>query len=179
MIKSATVFLLCLFVWVPVLRADSDLENAMKDMGKAYKQLGLDLKAPQDASKNDYLALAASIKAAAQKSRDLVPKKASSLPDDQKATMVAAYQKSMDELIATTDMLATAIQNSQWDDARKAMDTLKQQMLAGHKEFRLKKGEKPPTSLPAGAAPVAGGTPAAAPEAPAQNTPPANPPAMQ
>ncbi|HUB67484.1 MAG TPA: cytochrome b562, partial [Candidatus Methylacidiphilales bacterium] len=81
---------------------------------------------------------AGTLKTQAQNSRGLVPKKAAALPADQQSTMVTAYQKSIDDLIQSIDSLTQAIQNSKWDDARKIMASLKQQMGAGHKQFRTK-----------------------------------------
>jgi cytochrome c556 len=169
MIKTVATALLMGLAFISVAQADTDLENSMKKMGKAYKQLSLDLKQPSDASKADYLALAGTLKTEAQTSRGLVPKKAAALPADQQATMVAAYQKSMDDLSATIDTLTTAIQGSQWDDARKAMDKLKEQMFAGHKEFRTQKKDGPGTPAPA-AAPTA-----STPTTSAASAPPAAP----
>jgi len=118
--------------------ADTALEISMKQMSKAYKELALDLQQPLDANKSDYLALTGTLKTSAQTARGLVPKKAAALPPDQQAVMVTAYQKSMDNLVQSIDGLTQAIQNSQWDDARKIMADIKQQMMDGHKAFRAK-----------------------------------------
>jgi soluble cytochrome b562 len=118
--------------------ADTPLETAMKQMSSAYKELSFDLQEPHDANKDHYLTLAGTFKTEAQTSRGLVPKKATALPADQQATMVKAYQKSIDDLIQWIDSLTQDIQNSQWDDARKAMSAIKQQMIYGHKDFRIK-----------------------------------------
>ena len=137
------IALLC-FTVLPPAQADpaapppTPLGVAMKKMGNAYKALSFDLQQPSDANKSNYLSLAGILKTGAQTSRGLVPKKAATLPPDQQAAMVKAYQKSMDDLIQSIDSLTQAIQNSQWDDARKAMAIIKQQMISGHKDFRLK-----------------------------------------
>ncbi len=137
---AVTLFcLLCLATFSFSNGATTPLESSMKKMGKAYKQLSLDLKTPQDAGKPDYLALAATLKSEAQTARGFVPAKAAALPPDQQAAMVAAYQKSIDELSASIDVLSQEIQDGKWADATKQIDTLKQQMFAGHKEFRIKK----------------------------------------
>jgi soluble cytochrome b562 len=52
--------------------------------------------------------------------------------------MVKAYPKSMDDLIQWIDSLTQDIQNSQWDDARKAMGAIKQRMTDSHKDFRTR-----------------------------------------
>jgi len=118
--------------------ADTPLETAMKQMSSAYKELSFDLQEPHDANKERYLALAGTLKAEAQTSLGLVPKKVATLPADQQGAMVKAYQKSMSDLIQWIDSLTQDIQNSQWDDARKVMAAIKQQMIYGHKDFRIK-----------------------------------------
>jgi soluble cytochrome b562 len=123
---------------VAAANADTPLEMAMKQMSSAYKELSFDLQQPNDANKGHYLALAGTLKTEAETSRGLVPKKAATLPADQQGAMVKAYQKSIDDLIQWIDSLTQDIQNSQWDDARKAMGAIKQQMIYGHRDFRLK-----------------------------------------
>jgi len=143
MLKIAATTLCCLIALFSIAQADTPLELSMKRTAKAFKQLNLDLKAPVEASKPDYLALVAAMKTEAQKARDLVPQKASALPADQQATMVAAYQKNVDELSAIYDVLSQAIQASQWDAARATMTKILEQEKAGHKEFRNHKNEGP------------------------------------
>jgi hypothetical protein len=121
-----------------VADADTPLELAMKKMSSAYKELLFDLKQPHDAAKSHYLELAAALKAGAETSRGLVPQKAETLPTDQRVAIIKPYQKSMDDLIGWINSLTVDLQNSRWDDASKVMATLKQQMIYGHKDFRLK-----------------------------------------
>ena len=123
---------------VAAAHADTSLEIAMKQMSSAYKELSFDLQQPHEANKGDYLVLAGTLKTEAQTSRGLIPKKAATLPADQQGAMVKAYQKSMDDLIRWIDSLTQDIQNGQWDDARKVMGAIKQQMIYGHKDFRTK-----------------------------------------
>jgi soluble cytochrome b562 len=115
---------------------DTPLEIAMRRMSGAYKELSFDLKQPSGANKLHYLALAGTLKAQAQTSRRLVPEKAEALPASQQAAMVKAYQQRIDYLIEWIDSLAQDIQKSQWDEARKAMAAIRQQMIYGHKDFR-------------------------------------------
>jgi soluble cytochrome b562 len=119
-------------------QADTPLEISMQHIKKAYKELSIDLQAPQEASKPDYLNLTASLKTEAQTARGEVPKIANGMTPDQKAAMIQAYQKSMDDFAASIDALAQSIQQSQWDAARKQVATLKQEMVDGHKKFRKK-----------------------------------------
>jgi|GEM_PF-1562077 len=161
MTKSLAATLGCLLglVFLSVAHADTPLDKSMKRFAKAYKQLSLDLKQPVDASKSDYVALANTLKTETQTARGLVPEKVGTLPADQQAAMVTAYQKSIDELGVTVDDLIKALQAGQWDVARQQMESLRKQEGEGHKEFRLDKkmqGNAPPpppaTSPPAPAA---------------------------
>jgi hypothetical protein len=120
-------------------RAETELETSMKQMSKALKQLSLDLQQPKDASKADYLALTGTLKTAAQHSRGLTPKKVATIPPDKQAAMEAAYQKAMDDLVASIDTLTADIQADKWDDAAKEITVIKQQETQGHKTFRIKK----------------------------------------
>lgn len=140
MFKISATTLLCLFCLAifSIANADTPLELSMKKFEKAYKQLTLDLKQPQEAEKNDYLTLADTLKTETQKARDFVPKKAADLPADQQAAMVKDYQKSMDDFGVTVDALIAAIQASNWDEARTAMTKLHQEEHDGHQAFRKK-----------------------------------------
>jgi soluble cytochrome b562 len=143
MIKTAAATLCCLIALLSLAQADTPLELSMKATSKAFKQLNLDLKAPVDASKPDYLALVDTLKTEAQKSRALVPQKAAALPADQQAAMVTAYQKSIDDLTASYDTLSQSIQAGQWDAARATMAKILDQEKQGHKEFRVHKSDAP------------------------------------
>jgi cytochrome c556 len=137
-IRATTLFSLFTLIGFSISHADTQLEGSMKQISKAFKQLSLDLKQPADANKSDYLALANTIKTQALASRPLVPKKAAALPADQQATMVAAYQKSMDDFSAAVDVLIQDLQAGKWDDANKQIAVLKQDETDGHKQFRVK-----------------------------------------
>ncbi len=149
-----------LLVTVDRARAATALEQAMKQMSEAYKELSADLKQPQDTAKDQYLALAATIKDQAKASRDLVHKLAQSLPADQRDTMVQSYQKDMDKFMQDVDSLSGALKNGRWDDARKWLTTLHQEMSDGHKQYRAQKGgpsqpPAPPSTPPPAPAPPA------------------------
>ena len=109
----------------------------MKQMSRAYKELALDLQQPHDGEQEHYLALVLALKNGAETSRGLVPQKAAALAPAQQAAMVKAYQKSLDDLMRWIDALSQDIQNREWDDARKVMAAIKQQMTYGHRDFRL------------------------------------------
>ncbi len=129
------------------------LEAVMRQMGVTFKSLGTDLKQPQDEAKGDYLKLVQALREESVKSRDLAPKAAALLPADQQPAFVEAYRKDMDKFIASVDVLGAAVQEGRWDDARKTLDDLKQQMGDGHRAYRAKKGgglpPGPAASIPA------------------------------
>jgi cytochrome c556 len=129
--------------------AGTGLEQSMKQMAGAYRELSDDLKQPQDAGKDQYLALAATIKDQAKAAHDLVPKLAQSLPADQRDAMVQAYQKDMDQFMQNVDSLSDALKNGKWDDARELMTTLRQEMVDGHKQYRAQKSDQPQPPPPA------------------------------
>ncbi len=159
------VITLCCLLVATRFSSATPLEQSMKRMAKAYHALDKDLKAPVETSKADYLALIATMKTEAQTSRTLVPKKVAEMPQDQQATQIADYQKSIDALIATIDVLNQDITASNWADATKQIAALKEQMNDGHKKFRKPEHHDGP-------APATASTPAtnAAPAAPAPTT---------
>ena len=176
MIKTTLTTLFCLIslALVSAVRAETPLEISMKHIAKAYHQLVADLKQPVDASKPDYLALAATMKTETEKARGFVPKKAAELPADQQAAMVTAFQKSIDDLSASIDVLSQDLQAGQWDAANKQLATLKMQEDDGHKAFRKNDKDEAGQKPPAAAAPEQA---APAPLTPSQVTPPAATPA--
>ncbi|MEI6789210.1 MAG: cytochrome b562 [bacterium] len=105
-------------------------------MKKAYKELSLRLEKPQESGQGAYVALAESIKASAIQAREFVPKLAAKLPPDQKAAMVKSFQADMDQLVASVDGLIRNLKESKWDEARKDIANLKNEMRDGHREFR-------------------------------------------
>jgi soluble cytochrome b562 len=132
----AVLFAIIYFAICAAANADAPLEIAMRHMSGAYKELTFDFKQPSDSNKAHYLALTGALKAGAQTAHGLVPEKADTLPPAQQSAMVKAYQRKMDDLIEWIDSLTQDIQKSEWDDARKAMAAIRQQMIYGHKDFR-------------------------------------------
>ena len=118
------------------MKADSPLEERMQHMKKAYKELSLGLEKPQESGQSAYLSLAQSIKTSALQAREFVPKLAAKLPPDQKAAMVKAYQADIDGLVVSLDGLIRNLKDSKWEEARKDMANLKNEMRDGHREFR-------------------------------------------
>ncbi len=138
--KIALTTLLCFFCLATFsgARADMQLEISMKHITRAYKQLLLDLKQPQDANKADYVALATTMKTEAQTARGLVPQKAANLYPESRDAMVKGYQKSMDDFSQAIDVLIENLQAGQWDAANKQLATLRMEEDDGHKAFRKK-----------------------------------------
>jgi len=132
----------------PSLRA-TELDKSMKLIGGACKELMDDLKQPKESDKDKYLALTTTIKEQAKISRERTPKLAQTLPADQRDAMVQGYQKDMDKFIADIDSLSAALKDAKWDDARALMNTLGQDMTAGHKQYRAHKGGKDHDHAPA------------------------------
>ena len=151
---------LCCLLGATCLSSATPLEQSMKRMAKAYHQLDKDLKAPVAASKPDYLALAATMKTEAQLSRTLVPKKVAEMPQDQQAAQIADFQKSIDALGATIDVLTQDLTASNWSDATKQIAALHDQMDDGHKKFRKPEHKDGPAPA-AASAPATNVAPAA------------------
>ena len=152
MTKFVAITLSCLFglAGLSMARAESTpLEQSMKRMATAYHALEKDLKTPDAAKKADYVALAATMKTEAVASRALVPKKVTVMPTEQKAPLITAYQKSIDDLTAEIDTLSTDLQAAQWDAAKVDIAKLKSQMIDGHKKFRIDKKEHGAPAAPA------------------------------
>ncbi len=132
--------------------ASTPLEQSMKRMATAYHTLDKELKMPDAGKKADYVALAATMKEEATASRALVPKKVAAMPADRQAAQVAAYQKSIDDLITGIDTLSADLQADKWDAATADIGKLKSQMIDGHKQFRVQKKDE---GAPTAAAPTA------------------------
>jgi cytochrome c556 len=158
-----------LFMTADDAGAGTALEQSMKQMGTAYKELSDDLKQPQDAGKDQYLALVATIRDQAKMARDQTPRLAQTLPADQRDAMVQAYQKDMDKFMQDVDSLGDALKNSQWDDARKLMGALSQEMFDGHKQYRAQKHSQSHPPAPSEPAPQAQNPAPAAPSSSAPN----------
>jgi soluble cytochrome b562 len=58
------------------------------------------------------------------------------MPPDQKAEMGKSYQADMDGFVVSVDGLIRNLRDSKWDEARKDIANLKNEMRDGHREFR-------------------------------------------
>lgn len=114
------------------------MEKTFERLGKAYKKLGEGLKDPREQDKEAYLKLAEEIKSESQKARDMDPKMTQSLPESERAAFLEKFRKDMDKFNTDVDALAAAVKGSQWEDARKAFEALRQAKKDGHKAYRKK-----------------------------------------
>ena len=135
-----------------LVHADTPMETSMKAMSKAGKQLKIDLALPDDKhDKATDLKSVAAIKDGAVKSSSLTPKKAETLPPDQKQTMEQYFQKDMTAFIQDIDTLNADVTGDKWDAARTDFQKLMDDEKAGHKAYRVQKHE---AAAPAPAAPA-------------------------
>jgi soluble cytochrome b562 len=115
------------------------MDQSMKRMATAFKNLGKALKAPDAAQQETYIQWAATIKTEAVKCKDFVPVKISEMPAAQQAPVLKDYQKDMDAFIVSAGVLEKALQEKRWADADAAMKVLGKEKSSGHKQFQ--KGE--------------------------------------
>ncbi len=120
-------------------RPDTDIEKAMHQIGKAYRQLRKQVADPaQNASS---LELAATIRAGAVEARRHVPLKAEDVAESGRAAFVDDFRKKMGEFIDTVDQLEAALKTGKNDEAVRLTKELDDLQKKDHKEFR--RPEKP------------------------------------
>ncbi len=125
-------------------RPDTDIEKAMHQIGKAYRQLRKQVADPaQNASS---LELVATIKAGAMEARKYKPLKTGDLPDADRAAFVEDFQKHMGEFIDTVEQLEGALRANKNDEAARLAKELDELQKKNHKEFR--RPEKPEPKQP-------------------------------
>lgn len=112
------------------------MEQSMKELDAAFKNLGRELKSPDVAQKPAYLEWAATIKAEAVKSRELVPQKIAELPTAEQAAMKADYLKEMDAFIATVGDLEKSLREERWADADVIIKAMRKAKSQGHENFK-------------------------------------------
>ncbi len=137
-LRNVLCLLACILPSASLL-ADTPLGEQMDKMKVANRDLKAALEAPSDAGKPEYLALVASLRAAAVASRDLVPVKADEVPAGERDAFLAGYRKAMDELVTLIDQLGKSITDGDWEGANKIMGLIKQSQREGHKEYRSEK----------------------------------------
>ena len=117
-------------------RADSPLGDKMEQMGRAFGQLKKQI---GDAGKKDAsLALVTKIKENAVAARSMVPPKAKTVPDTDRAEFISDYQAAMDDLISQLDKLATAVRDGKTEDQQKLLKSIEQSEQDSHVTYRKK-----------------------------------------
>lgn len=119
-------------------QGNSPLEMLMKDMNKAFKVLKNGLESPDAAKKDDYIKAANSLKEAAVKAKDLVPKKFEDMPEEERKAAQEGYRKSMDEFAATAEKLEPLLKEEKWTEAEAVVKELRKSESSGHKAYRKK-----------------------------------------
>ncbi len=125
-------------------RPDTDIEKAMHQIGKAYRQLRKQVADPaQNASS---LELAETIKAGATEARKHTPLKAQDLPEADRAAFVEKFREKMGEFITAVDRLEDALRAGENEEAAKLARQLDDLQKTDHKDFR--RPEKPGAKSP-------------------------------
>lgn len=113
---------------------ESGLEEAMKEMGGAFKKLSRSMRNPDASDIATYQAQAATIKKNAVKAKALVPERAEEAGEEKQA-MVAAYRKGMEKLIHKVELLQEALKAGDLEKAQTLVDELNKARKQGHKSF--------------------------------------------
>ena len=131
-----------LFLFLPILagslQADTPLEKRMNQMRKSFRELKKAMEAPVEADKAKYLEWVAELKKASEEAKTMEPKKASSVPDDQKKAFVEGYQRKMGESIGKIEELGQAIEAGKWAEAKTLIGQINQIQREGHNKYRGK-----------------------------------------
>ncbi|MES2310055.1 MAG: cytochrome b562 [Verrucomicrobiota bacterium] len=130
--------LFCFFIIVSslTLHADTPLEGKMSKMKGTFKELSKSLQAPVEADKAKYVQLATQLRDLMKESRELTPEKTDEIPAEKRAEFVQGYQKQIDQSIALLETMIQTLEASNWPEAQKQFDLLKQYQKEGHKAYR-------------------------------------------
>jgi len=122
-------------------RPDTDIEKAMHQIGKAFRQLR---KQVADPSLNaSSLELADAMKAGATEARKHEPLKTQDVPEADRAAFVAKFREKLGEFIGTVDRLEDALRAGRNDEAVKLAKDLDDLQKTDHKEFRRPEKSEP------------------------------------
>lgn len=126
------------FVWLfsPVLHADSPLEAKMNQMRKSFRELKKAMVAPVEADKQKYLGWVADLKSATEAAKTMEPEKTSSIPSDQKTAFLEGYKNKMEELSEQIDELGKTIEAGKWPEAKALVGQINQIQREGHEKYR-------------------------------------------
>jgi soluble cytochrome b562 len=113
---------------------ETELEDKMDVMGTAFRKLKRQV---NDATQNAAsLRLVATLRAAAEEAKTLVPAKAADIPESERAQFVASYRAKMTDLLATLGQLEAALQAGKNNEAVRLVAELVVMQKTGHKTFK-------------------------------------------
>jgi len=131
-----SAFFIFLFPLAVCFPADTPLEKRMNQMRKSFRELKKAMEAPVEADKAKYLEWVAELKKASEEAKAMEPKKAASVPDDQKKAFVEGYQRKMGESISKIEELGQAIEAGKWAEAKVLIGQINQIQREGHNKYR-------------------------------------------
>lgn len=102
-------------------------------MGRTVKALGKQIS--DKSQKKSSLEMIATLKSAAEKSKNLTPSKAKDVPEGKRQAFVAEYRKEIEALSAELAKIEAALQADKFDKAASLFDGLKQIKREGHEKF--------------------------------------------
>jgi hypothetical protein len=138
--KTLLRVLLCFFITLNLfLHADTPLEEKMDKMKGPFKELAKSLQAPVEADKAKYVQLATKVRDLLKQSRELSPEKTEAIPAEKRAEFLKSYQEQIDKSVSIFDTLIPLLEASNWTEAQKQIDLMKQAQKEGHKSFRVER----------------------------------------
>ena len=116
-------------------KPETELDGKMEKMNGAFRKLR---RQAADPTKNaESIALVATLKENATAAAKLVPAKADTIPEADRAKFLEGYRSKMADMLAAIDKLAAAFQANQNDDAVKIIQDMGAMQKEGHHEYRL------------------------------------------
>jgi len=112
----------------------SAVAGHMKAINKSFRELRRHLDEPDRAEAN--LALIETMKKRLLDAGTERPLKTSDLAESEQASFLGAYQKMLDEAVATLGKLETAVKEKKWEEANLLVQQLNKTKKAGHDKFQ-------------------------------------------
>jgi soluble cytochrome b562 len=135
--KTITLFLaLSVITCVTVIHADADtpLEKQMQVLARGMKQLSLQITDP--AKQHENMTLIESLKQATATSKELDPRKTSTIPKARQEKFLTEYRALMDKLTDSFNRVEEAVKAGQYDLAKSALSSVNSVKKEGHGEFK-------------------------------------------
>lgn len=129
-------FTLLLILSLLPLSAETPLEEKMKTMRKAFRELSKSLENPVESDQKKYLELVTTLREATLQCIDLKPQKANDIPTEDLARFIEGYRKALEASVGLMDQLKKAIETSNWTEAQKLVISLKDSQKEGHEKYR-------------------------------------------